>query len=275
MAVLSMTLYSSALHMDTGVNVFLPENRDGSRQPLEPDRKYQVLYLLHGMSEDQGTWVRKSTVELVARERAVVVVMPTTGTGFYVNQRRGQAWLDWVAYELPDRMCNYFPVSCRREDTFVMGNSMGGYGAVRMALERPDRFAAAVSLSGALQPYEEYATPEELAGKPGSEPYMQDIRANTFGTREEYLEGDDNLVNLAQRIVASDGPRPRLMLCCGQEDPVTYRHLSAFRKKVDPLGLDYTVMEGHGGHNFTYWNTLIEPAFDFMGIQSGTKLAWT
>lgn len=266
MAYLSMSMFSSALRMDTNLCVFLPEDRTGRREVADPDRKYKVLYLLHGMREDQTCWVRKSIVELVARERDCIVVMPTTGVGLYVDQKFGQAWCEYLTEELPIRVCNYFPASGAREDTFIAGNSMGGYGALHAALSHPERYAGAASLSGALQPYEEDLTPEERAANPFRDEYMQRFTYNAFGTREEYLASDNNLVHLAEKVFAEGASIPRLFLCCGTEDPLTYHHVQAFREKVDPLGLEYTYSENKGGHDFGYWNQMIEPVFDFFGI---------
>lgn len=266
MAYATLNLFSSALRMETNLCVLLPEDRTGKREVLDPDRKYKVLYLLHGMREDQGCWIRKSIVELVARERDCVVVMPTTGVGHYVDQKHGQAWCEYLTEELPIRIANYFPISQKREDTFIAGNSMGGYGALHAALLHPELYAAAASFSGALQPYEEDLTPEERAANPFADEYMQRFNHNSFGTLEEYMESDNNLVNLAKKVLDSGGPVPRLFLCCGTEDPITYHHVQSFRKKVDPLGLEYTYSEGPGSHDFGYWNPMIKPVFDFFGI---------
>lgn len=265
MAFLTLSMYSETLHMDTDVNVILPEQRKTGKQRLEPDRKYPVLYLLHGMGDDHTAWSRKSNIELVARECDLVVVMATTGCGNYVNQVHGLNYYDYFTKELPLKMANFFPISLKREDTFIMGNSMGGYGALRIALANPDKYAGAASLSGALTPYREYETEEEKKRFPDSEA-MESVRLNSFGTLEEYLASDNNLVNLVEKLRSYEGEKPRLFLCCGTEDPVTYSHSRAFLKAVKDKELDFHYEEGPGSHNWAYWNPRLQPIFDFFGI---------
>lgn len=267
MAFLTMSMYSETLHMDTNVNVILPEQRKTGKQLLEPDRKYQVLYLLHGMGDDHTAWMRKSMIELIARECNVVVVMPTTGCGFYVNQKYGVNYYDYLTKELPVKMANFFPVSLKREDTFIAGNSMGGYGALRIALANPDKYAGAASLSGGLTPYEEFMTEEERTKHTGGSA-MDATRMNAFGTIEEYLASDNNLVNLVEKLRSYRGTKPKLFICCGLEDPITYTHNLAFLEFVKEKELDYHYEDGPGSHNWAYWNPKLQKIFDFFGINT-------
>lgn len=266
MAFLTLSMYSEALHLDTNVNVILPEQRKTGKLNLEPDRKYPALYLLHGMGDDHTAWIRKSEIELIARECNLVVVMPTTGCGNYVNQVHGLNYYDFFTKELPVKMANFFPISLKREDTFIAGNSMGGYGAMRLGLANPDKYAGIASLSGALTPYEEFKTEEERRNAPGGEA-MVAVRLNSFGTMEEYLASDNNLVNLVEKLETYEGEKPKIFICCGTDDPITYSHNQAFREAVKDKKLEYHYEEGPGSHNWAYWNPRLQSIFDFFGIQ--------
>lgn len=265
MAFLTLSMYSEVLHLDTNVNVILPEQRKTGKEILDPDRKYPVLYLLHGMGDDHTAWSRKSTIELIARECNLVVVMPTVGCSSYVNQVHGLNYYDYMTKELPVKMANFFPVSLKREDTFIAGNSMGGYGALRIALGNPDKYAGAASLSGALTPYGEYETEEEREKNVGGKA-MKTIRMNTFGTMEEYLASDNNLVNLVEKLRTYDGEKPKLFICCGTDDPITYTYNKAFLEAIKDKELDYYYEESPGSHNWAYWNPKLQQIFDFFGI---------
>lgn len=89
MAYLNLSMYSKVLPMDTNVSVLLPEQRKGARETLHPDRKYPVLYCLHGYGDDHTAWIRKSNIEIAARDYHVVVVMPTVQRGYYADSASG------------------------------------------------------------------------------------------------------------------------------------------------------------------------------------------
>ena len=76
--------------------------------------------------------------------------MPAVNRSFYANEVHGDRYWDYVSEELPEIVGNFFRISQDPADTFVAGLSMGGYGALKLALTHPDRFAAAATLSGAL-----------------------------------------------------------------------------------------------------------------------------
>jgi S-formylglutathione hydrolase FrmB len=109
-----------------------------------------VLYLLHGMSDDHTAWLRYTSIERYAAAAGLAVVMPAAARSFYTDEAQGHAFWALVADELPEIVSSFFRVSTRPERTYVAGLSMGGYGAVKLALARPRQFAGAASLSGAL-----------------------------------------------------------------------------------------------------------------------------
>ena len=110
MAFITMSLYSNVLQMDTNVNVILPEVRKGE-QPLEPDRKYPVLYCLHGHGDDHTAWIRKSNIEYLVRNYGLIVVMPTVARSYYTDQYHGHRYIKYLSEELPVKIANFFPAS--------------------------------------------------------------------------------------------------------------------------------------------------------------------
>ncbi len=124
------------------------------RRPGDPQDNYQtpfrVLYLLHGYSDDQTAWQRWTSIERYAEGLNLAVVMPAAQNSFYTDMVHGGKFFTFLTEELPAVVHDLFPLSTERADTFVAGLSMGGYGAFKLALSRPDLYAAAASLSGAL-----------------------------------------------------------------------------------------------------------------------------
>ena len=153
MAFLQVQFFSQALGVASTVNVILPEHNQGigvnasGEQVKEPPK---VLYLLHGYSDDHSIWMRRTSVERYAAAHNLAVIMPAVNHSFYNNEVHGERYWDYVSDELPTAMHRFFKLSEKPEDTFVAGLSMGGYGAMKLALTFPERYAAAASFSGAL-----------------------------------------------------------------------------------------------------------------------------
>lgn len=150
MAVMPLRFFSPTLNMNTGVTVVLPDPQPDAHAP-------GVLYLLHGAGDDETTWARMTSVERYASMYSLVVVMPSVNLSFYQDERYGAKYWSFVAEELPQVMHGYFRLSRDPAVTFVAGNSMGGYGAMKLALTFPERFGAAGCFSGAVDLYDAMA----------------------------------------------------------------------------------------------------------------------
>ena len=262
MAELTMNMYSSELAMDTTLNVLLPEQKHAAPSSVSQGRRvYPVIYVLHGYSDNYSSWMRKSTLEFIARDFDVIVVMPEVNNAFYAD-RPGARYHRYIASALPERMAEYFPISQRREDTFVMGNSMGGYGAFLLALAHPERYAAAASFSGILGI--DYRDDFILLGD-------EMFRANmdlSFGGADAFRRSPYDLCALAESCAAGD-IQPRLLHMCGKDDYLAYAPGKAFIDYVSEktqLPVCYEEIPG-GDHSWRTWNPLIERAFSFFGLE--------
>ena len=144
--------YSDALGVSTSMTVLLPQPASSQigMASVAGDEPPQLLYLLHGLSDDDTIWTRRTARERHVAGHDLAVVMPAVNRSFYTDEAYGAAYWQFLSEELPALVHRFFRVSDRPEDTFVAGLSMGGYGALKWALTHPDRFAAAASLSGAL-----------------------------------------------------------------------------------------------------------------------------
>jgi len=131
-------------------SVTIPEALTRSEDLTHQHQPYPVLYLLHGYGNNHATWSGYSNVELYAEERQIAVVMLSAENKFYADHKNDDNYFKFVAEELPEFIQNTFPVSRRKEDTFIAGLSMGGFGALYHGLSHPERFAAIGSFSGAV-----------------------------------------------------------------------------------------------------------------------------
>ena len=140
MAFLHCEIASESLRMATAVDVILPDKGELS--------EVKTLYLLHGLTDDCTGWTRYTAVERYARERGLAVVLPEVQRSFYTDMAYGLPYFTYVSEELPAVCRRMFGLGAAREQNYIFGLSMGGYGAMKCALTYPDRYAGAASFSG-------------------------------------------------------------------------------------------------------------------------------
>jgi S-formylglutathione hydrolase FrmB len=255
MALIRCDFFSEALEVGTSITVVLPQPTEGQIgvTPGADDAPPPLLYLLHGRTDDHTAWLRYTSIERYASAAGVAVVMPAVARSFYADEAHGYRYWTYLSEELPGIVQRFFRISDRREDTFVAGLSMGGYGALKWALHQPERFAAAASLSGAVDVVAFAQDPtrrEELVGRVfGGEP-----------------RPDDDLFALLE--AADPAALPDLYVSCGTED-----HLYKYNVRlVDALrarGLDPVVDFRPGEHEWGFWDTDIQNVLAWMRSPRG------
>ena len=110
-----------------------------------------VLYLLHGMGGNHSVWARRTSIERYVADLGIAVIMPSTDLAWYTDTQYDMNYWTFISEELPKICHQLFPqLSTKREKTFAAGLSMGGYGALKLGLAKPESFAAVASLSGAV-----------------------------------------------------------------------------------------------------------------------------
>lgn len=247
MAHLVVDYYADALGVQTRMHVLLPQRLAAG--------KAKTLYLLHGMSDDEGTWMRRTSIERYAEEKGLAVVMPDGGLGWYTDMYRGLAWFKFISGELPALCRRFFPIlSDKREDTYIGGNSMGGYGALKCALRAPQTFSRVISLSGALD-----AADNAINNTvPATRRYWEDV----FGPAED-VSGSENDLFAAATALTDPALRPRIYMWCGTED-FLYAQNIRMRDHLRALGYDLTHEESPGGHQWQHWDKKIADALDWL-----------
>ena len=251
----SLTWRSIALDMDTKVDVLLPEDRH-HRLDIS-DKKHPVLYILHGSKEDNSSWVNLSNIFLMCRDLDLIVVMPSVGLSVYNDMVYGQKYYTYISEELPEKMGNYFPISKEPKDTFIMGESMGGYGTLRMVLSKPDNYAKAVCLSGGN--FNSFLNKE-----------FTPLQKGVFGSKEEYLHSPANLDNLIAKYEKCLN-KPEIIFYCGTDDhvyPVCKNFYDTMKEKFpDRIKGEFWP----GEHNFFFWNQAIPKALKEFGFEVVTN----
>ena len=250
MALMHVNFFSCTLGVNASVEVILPEEEQGIGVAASGASALpRVLYLLHGYSDDHTIWQRRTSVERYAAGHNLAIIMPAVNHSFYCNEQGGERYWDFVSDELPRVMHRFFRLSERPEDTFVAGLSMGGYGAMKLALNFPERFGAAASFSGAVDLL-------TLADRKGAD-YKR-----IFGRRK--AEGTDcDLFHLLEKNAAA--PRkPRLYVSCGTMDFLYGQHMKFVPTALE-AGWDVTHHEGPGAeHEWGFWDREIAKFIPWM-----------
>ena len=152
MALLQVKFFSNVLGKCVSMEVCLPQTTNGQiGMEGKAETTFPTLYLLHGMSDDETIWERRTSIERYATAKGIAVVMPTTELGWYTDMECGyQKYYTFIAKELPAVCRGFFRgMSDKREDNWIAGLSMGGYGALKIALNESETFGKAAGLSGA------------------------------------------------------------------------------------------------------------------------------
>jgi len=257
MALIHCDFFSEVLGLSSSMVVILPE------RPLASinsgyNKKYPTLTLLHGRSDDHTIWQRRTSIERYAEEKGIAVVMPAVHLSFYTDMTNGYHYWTFVSEEVPAKAQFMFPLSTKREENFVAGLSMGGYGAFKMALRHPERYAAAASLSGALDVAGMTKYADDLAWK-------TELRT-IFGDLDKVGGSENDLFHLAAQVAQSDQPKPKLFQWCGTEDFLYHPNLK-FRDFVQKLPLDLTYSDGPGDHTWTHWDAQIQHVLNWLPIK--------
>lgn len=247
MAFLDLHYFSPALGKQTAAYVLLPETGTGP---------FPVLYLLHGLSDDHTIWLRRTSIERYVSQLPLIVVMPDGGRGFYADAAQGYAFGKAIGEELVERMDRTFPTQASRDGRVIAGLSMGGYGALRLALAYPETFRAAHSLSGAV-------------GFGHKDPNWEDARTPEFAriVGEDYKGGPCDLYALAQ-MNQTAGTLPELRLDCGTEDFLLEDN-RAFRRFLTEEKIPHEYAEFPGAHTWDYWDVHIQDALRFFFPSEG------
>lgn len=270
MALLQCNFFSKSLMRTVPIQVVLPTDKMVfSEEPQAEPKPFKTLYLLHGIFGNYTDWVSGTRLQSWASDRDLAVVMPSGDNSFYVdNKKSGNLYGTFISEELVEFTRRSFPLSRRREDTFIGGLSMGGFGSIVNGLQHPETFSAVCALSSALI----------LEGLMEHKEYTDNIFTNrgyyesVFGELDRVIGGENDYNRLAEQA-AEAGPKPKFYMACGTEDGLIHSN-RAFRDKLQTLGYDVTWEEGPGVHDWQFWDAYILKAMEWLplnGVRQGVS----
>lgn len=256
MALIHCDFFSEVLEISTSMDVILPQKTEGEIgiKSYSFEDKYPTLYLLHGLSDDHTAWQRRTSIERYVAPLGLAVVMPAVNRSFYSDMVNGAKYWTFISKELPQIARSFFPLSDLREDNFVAGNSMGGYGAFKLVLNCPDKFAAGASLSGAVDVMRVFAEDEK-------NPEVKSV----FGKPDNVKGSNSDLFYVTDKLESSTFPKPKLYQCCGTED-FLYEDNIRFRDYCQQTSLDLTYEEDPAAHEWGYWDQKIQDVLEWLPL---------
>ena len=242
MALLRVEYTSKALEMMTSFQVVLPDEGDLSQ--------VKVIYLLHGLTDNCTGWTRYSSCERYARLRGVALVIPEVQRSFYIDGVYGLKYFTYVSQELPQVCRRMFGLSADRDKNYVMGLSMGGYGALKCALTYPENYAGCGSFSGVTD-LEAFMSRQAVP--------MHSWEFTALLGPEQQVGPENDLSYLAKQV---QDPPP-IYISCGEQDP-HYPMNCEFAELLTELGIAHRYDHRKGVHSWDFWEKSIQDCMDYL-----------
>lgn len=268
MAFLQVSLMSQSLMRTVPVNVILPSDKiTFPGMPKREDKPFKTLYLLHGVLGSSIDWVNGSRIQRFAEENDLAVVMPSGDNAFYVDQpKSNNMYGEFIGKELVELTRKMFPLSHKREDTFIGGLSMGGYGAIRNGLKYSDTFGYVVALSSALL----IDTMKDRTNDTLFFVESRDYAEACFGDLSTIEESDMNPKWLVKQLIAKGAKLPEFYMACGQDDSLLPNN-EDFADFLKANNVPVTFEIGPGSHEWDFWDTYIKKGIDWLPTEHNTS----
>ena len=238
MALITLRFESACLGKNVAVIVVRPETEASG-----------VLYLLHGLSDDESIYLRRSSIERYAEREKLIVIMPNGDRYFYTDTPGCGHYFSFITKELPRILQSTFAnFPTGREKTYIGGISMGGYGSLKAALRCPEQYSSVLCLSGAFDICG-MAESSFLGGKDWWQSILGDVSSARGGSEDVFA--------LAEKRKAEGAPLPRITMWCGKSDFILEQSRAMY-KHLHALGYDVSYAESDGAHCWDSWDPALE-----------------
>ncbi|MBM7836264.1 alpha/beta hydrolase [Clostridium sardiniense] len=256
--ILRGNVFSKILEMDTGITVIVPNG-------FKESNKYKVAYVLHGLCGDNGSWADNTMLPVYANNYNTIFIMLEVARSFYTDMKYGQRFFSYITEELPEICKRVFKISHKREDTAIIGGSMGGYGALKCALSKPEEYGYCCAFSSAclflkddLDRQRKNDKTEELKAMYGEQLITDFLSA--FGQELE-CNPQNEILELAKSVSVQE-IKPKIYLACGTEDYLRDYNIR-FRNEIEKINLNFTYEEWEGVHDWYFFNEALKKALQF------------
>lgn len=247
-----------SLQRRTSISVILPADNIHFLQDTEEivPKPYRTLYLLHGLYGSDDIFLANTSIQKFAEDNGIAIVIPCGENSFYVDNPKAHAYYgEYVGQELLDITRNIFPLSHRREDTFIAGFSMGGYGAVRNGLKYHENFSKIGMISAALITDDIVNYTED-----GNVLRSRDFYESIFGDLDELKGSDMDPKALIERCPNV----PDIYMACGEDDFLFEKNVD-FHEFLKDMDIDADFVKASGEHTWEFSEKYIKEFIKTLG----------
>ncbi|MBR2696077.1 MAG: prolyl oligopeptidase family serine peptidase [Parasporobacterium sp.] len=214
---------------------------------------FKTLYLLHGAWDSGKQWVENTSALRLAEEANLALVIPSVGNTFYANTLYGVKYEDYFMQEVIGFVQGLFPLSDKREDNFIAGVSMGGYGALKTVFKDTSLFSKAAVMSAVV----DISYSARIIRTIGVE------TDHTIGKWKELKGSEYDLIPMLDALEGKYETIPELLLICGTEDYL--REINEeFHLLLDQKGVRNTYRDYPGFHDWKFWDEHLKECIDFF-----------
>lgn len=240
-----------SLQRRTSISVILPADNVHFLKDTEEivPKPYKTLYLLHGLYGSDDIFLANTSIQKFAEDHGIAIVIPCGENSFYVDNEKAHAYYgEYVGEELLDITRNIFPLSDKREDTYIAGFSMGGYGAIRNGLKYSDNFSKIGMISPALitDDIVDYTSDDNVLR---SRQFYESI----FGDLDT-LKGSDKD---PKALIESCRNIPDIYMACGEDD-FLFEKARDFNEFLNGRNVNATFIEAPGEHTWEFCDKYIK-----------------
>lgn len=262
-AYIHCNFFSHVLKMQVDISVLIPERKRTEQRIISGKKKdtekFQTLYLLHGFTGDYLTYLRTSKIEKYADEHQIMVVMPSIYNSAYTDMKYGMEYFTYLSQELPEFVENIFPAAGKKENRFVAGMSMGGYGAYKWGLTCPEKFAAIAGVAGS------YHAQYRYQGKVST---VSTLCEALYGDPPAIIPDKHDIFTMLSDLKKTGREIPRLYTCCGTEDR-RYADSRDLKEWADKLEIPLVFEQGSGKHDDDFFEEYIQKILNWMEFEGG------
>lgn len=262
MALFTVQFHSTSLARITQALVLLPNDIPAGMKENNEHylREMKTLVLLHGYSGGCQDWLTGSRIQELAVQYNLAVAMPAGENSFYLNQKgTGRAYGTLVGEELITYLQKTFHVAMDKEDTYIGGLSMGGFGALHTGLLYPCHYSKIFALSSALIVHEVMSMEEGADNGVADYDYYRAV----FGEPARLENSENNPEFLVRQRKGRGEQIQPIFMACGTED-FFLENNREFRNFLMKEGVDLTYRESPGIHDWKFWNEYLEPAVRWL-----------
>lgn len=254
MPIVSGTLFSEKIDKKMKFKAIIPTPGATKEANIETKAPLKTLYLLHGWNGNYEDWSYYSNIVMLAEQNNIAVIMPDGENSFYSNHQTGAQYEQFYAEELINHTRFLFPLSDKREDTFIGGLSMGGYGALKLGFKYSELFGKIFAFSS------------RILTRDDKHHDLDD--SNLINTHIRTLFDIDSYNELSHEddiyeIIKSAKVKPQLLLACSEDDYL-FSENEELHEWLTDQGIDHDYITGDGEHTWPYWSKHIYTGINWL-----------